>query len=36
LRAIISEALEVSTRRPKQKVEKQTEPEAETEEVASI
>src|SRR5918994_1560951 len=27
LRAIISEALEVSTRRPKQKVEKQTEPE---------
>src|SRR5687768_13902250 len=36
LRAIISEALEVSTRRPKQKVEKQTEPDADTEEVASI
>src|SRR5687767_6085788 len=36
LRAIISEALEVSTRRPKQKIEKQTEPDAETEEVASI
>ncbi|HKO41750.1 MAG TPA: diadenylate cyclase CdaA [Pyrinomonadaceae bacterium] len=36
LREIISEALDVSTRRPKQKVEKQTEPEAETEEVASI
>ena len=36
LRAIISEALDVSTRRPKQKVEKQSEPEADTEEVASI
>jgi diadenylate cyclase len=36
LRAIISEALDVSIRRPKQKVEKQTEPEADPEEVASV
>ena len=35
LRAIISEAMEVS-RRPKTKPEKQTEPDAETEEVASV
>ena len=36
LRAIISEALDVSNKRPRQKVEKQPEPDAETEEVASI
>ena len=36
LRAIISEALDVSNRRPRQKVEKQPEPDAETEEIASI
>jgi diadenylate cyclase len=36
LRAIISEALDVSARRPKPKAEKQAEPDAETEEVASV
>ncbi len=36
LRAIISEALNVSSRRPKPKAEKQTEPDTETEEVASV
>lgn len=36
LRAIISQALDVSARRPKPKTEKQAEPDAETEEVASV
>jgi diadenylate cyclase len=36
LRAIISEALDVSARRPKPKAEKQAEPDADTEEVASV